>query len=83
MSGELLVFVFVFVFVSVFVFVYVVCSPDLVQPALSGELIKIKAGELKPPAPELDRNGKGGNRNAAHLKFKTRKYTPEIRIMKL
>ena len=43
--------------------------------ALSGELIKIKAVQLKPAQarsspPDLDRNGKGGNPNATHLKYK-------------
>ena len=40
--------------------------------ALSGELIKIKAVQLKPAQArlDLDRNGKGGNPNATHLKYK-------------
>ena len=43
------------------------------------ELIKIKAGQPKPP--ELDRNGKGGNRNAAHLKYKYNFQKEKILIL--
>ena len=73
------------ILVCVFKLLLVLVSVSLTQysRALSGELIKIKAAKLKPP-PELDRNGKGGNRNAAHPKYKcnfqNRKYTPKIQM---